>query len=635
MTSSLWRFGITLALFGLASLLPATVGAQPPAYLTQWGTYGSGNGQFINPGFVALDGSGNVYVVDYGNNRIQKFTGSGTYLTQWGTHGSGNGQFIDPFGVAVDGSGNVYVADTGNSRIQKFTSSGDYLTQWGTYGGPSGSDSLGNLDPANGKFRFPIGVAVDGSDNVYVADANNSRIQKFTSTGAYLTQWGTLGIESGQFNQPVGLAVHASGNVYVTDVGIHRIQAFTSSGAYLTQWGTLGSGDGQFANPIGVALDASGNVYAADTQNNRVQVFTGTGSYLTQWGTSGSGSGELNAPYGVALDASGNVYVVDHDNQRIQKFGPALTPIEMVFGLTPNTLNLASQGLWVMGFLEPASPYAASDIDIPSIRLNDTVPVDPATPTALGDHDGNGVPDLMVKFNRLALELTVPEGDSVSVTVTGTVGGHAFSGTDYIRVRRVVVSAPLAGSHLTAGAVTEVRWQTPSGVTVQSAALLHSQDGGSSWSLIASGQPNTGSYAWTVPSVPTDLAKVAVVLVESADASGEIVDGVLGVSEAFSIEGVVGMGDRGLAQLALAIQGGSPAPGAQLRVEFALRDGSPARLELMDVAGRVLRSRQVGALGPGTHSLAISDGEALRPGIYFLRLTQGGGEVRARAAVIR
>jgi len=309
----------------------------------------------------------------------------------------------------------------------------------------------------------------------------------------------------------------------------------------------------------------------------------------------------------------------------------------MGFDFTPHTLSLASQGLWVTGFLEPASPFAASDIDVASIRLNGTVPVDPAAPTALGDHDANGVPDLMVKFNRVAVELTVSEGDSVAVTVTGTVDGHSFVGTDYIRVRRAVVTAPAAGSHLTAGSVSQVRWQTPSGVTVESVALLHSPDGGSTWSLIARGQPNTGSYDWTVPSVQTDQAKVAVVLVEFADETGYIVDGVLGVSEMFSIAAVVGVGDLGPGEFALAIRGPTPNPAAEgrLRVEFALRDGSPARLELVDVAGRVLITRQVGSLGPGTHALDLSEGGALRPGIYFLRLTQGGSEVRARVAVLR
>jgi hypothetical protein len=312
-------------------------------------------------------------------------------------------------------------------------------------------------------------------------------------------------------------------------------------------------------------------------------------------------------------------------------------PIAMAFDFTPNTLNLASHGLWVTGYLEPPSPFAAGDIDVTSIRLNGTVPADSTAPTALGDHDANGVPDLMVKFNRAAVELTLSDGDSVPVTVTGTVAGRAFSGTDYIRVRRAVVSAPAAGSHLTTGSVTPVLWETPSGITVESVALLYSVDDGSTWSLIAEGQPNTGSYGWTVPDLQTDQAKVAVVLVESADSTGDLVDGVLGVSEAFSIEATVGVGDRGPAKLALAIRGGTPSRAADggLWVEFSLRDGSPARLELADVAGRVLTTKQVGALGPGSHALDLSQDGALRPGIYFLRLTQGGREVRARAAVLR
>ena len=317
------------------------------------------------------------------------------------------------------------------------------------------------------------------------------------------------------------------------------------------------------------------------------------------------------------------------------RWGSPVSDVEMSFDFTPHTLNLTSQGLWVTGFLEPASPFAATDINIASIRLNGTVPVDPLAPTALGDHDDDGVIDLMVKFNRAAVELTVSEGDSVPVTVTGTVAGRSFSGTDYIRVRRAVVSAPAAGSHLLGGTVTEVRWGTTSADTVQSVALLQSFDGGRTWSLIARGQPNTGSYYWAVPNVPTQQAKVAVVLVESADSTGDIVEGVLGVSEAFSIEGVVSVGDRGPTRLAMRGATPNPALDGRLRVEFSLRDGSAATLDVVDVAGRVLRTRQVGGLGPGTHSLDLGKDSALRPGVYFLRLTQGGNEVRARAAVIK
>ena len=163
---------------------------------------------------MAVDGSGNVYVADAWNDRIQKFDSDGNFLTKWGTEGDGDGQFMSPSGVAVDGSGSVYVADTNNGRIQKFDSEGNFLTKWGT----EGSD--------DGQFRGPHGVAVDGSGNVYVADAWNDRIQKFDSEGNFLTKWGTEGSDDGQFRGPHGVAVDGTGNVYVTDTWNYRIQKF-------------------------------------------------------------------------------------------------------------------------------------------------------------------------------------------------------------------------------------------------------------------------------------------------------------------------------------------------------------------------------------------------------------------------
>src|SRR5207249_3749835 len=136
-------------------------------FVTKWGSSGTGDGQFNRPGGVAMDGSGNVFVVDSGNSRIQKFTNTGTFLAKWGSLGSGDGQFNEPRGVAVDGSGNVFVADSNNNRIQKFTNTGSFLLKWGSMG-----------CCAAGQFSFPVGVAVDGSGNVFVADNENIRIQK-------------------------------------------------------------------------------------------------------------------------------------------------------------------------------------------------------------------------------------------------------------------------------------------------------------------------------------------------------------------------------------------------------------------------------------------------------------------------
>src|SRR3989338_458761 len=160
----------SLIIFGLAliSVLNSSV-AEAQTFLFKWGTIGSGDGQFSAPTGIDIDSSGNVYVVDFGNHRIQKFTNTGTFITKWGSGGTGDGQFNTASGIAVDSSGNVYVSDTAFNRIQKFTSSGTFLTKWGSFG----SD--------DGQFNFPNRVAINSVGNIYVSDAGNGRIQVFSS----------------------------------------------------------------------------------------------------------------------------------------------------------------------------------------------------------------------------------------------------------------------------------------------------------------------------------------------------------------------------------------------------------------------------------------------------------------------
>ena len=268
-------------------------------FISQWGGAGTGNGKFNHPESVAVDSSGNIYVADFYNYLVQKFTNDGSFLTQWGGKGSGNGKFNGPCGVAVDSTGNIYITDYVNNLIQKLANDGTFLTQWGGYGS------------GYGKFSSPQSIAVDSAGNVFVADFNNNLIQKFTNDGTFLTQWGGYGYGNGKFHWLSGIAVDSSGNIYVGDFSTCFIQKFTNSGTFVMQWGGYGSGYGKFNNLSGIAVDSAGNVYAVDSGNNFIQKFTSNGTFITLWGGSGSG--------GIVVDSAGNVFVVANNNL-IQKF---------------------------------------------------------------------------------------------------------------------------------------------------------------------------------------------------------------------------------------------------------------------------------------------------------------------------
>ncbi|SVC08384.1 uncharacterized protein METZ01_LOCUS261238, partial [marine metagenome] len=142
------------------------------AFISTWGTKG---GEFDNPVGVAVASDGSVYVAVYERkfpsdtffHRIQKFTSEGAFISTWGTEGTGDGEFDSPHDVAVTSDGSVYVADTYNHRIQKFTSDGVFVSKWGTEG------------YGDGQFNIPNGVAVASDGSVYVAESGNGRIQKF------------------------------------------------------------------------------------------------------------------------------------------------------------------------------------------------------------------------------------------------------------------------------------------------------------------------------------------------------------------------------------------------------------------------------------------------------------------------
>jgi uncharacterized protein (TIGR03663 family) len=281
-----------------------------------FGVPGSGDGQFDDPKDLAVDGQGQIYVLDTRNYRVQVFGAAGQFLRTWGSQGADPGQFQEPWGIAVDRAGNVYVADTWNHRIQKFDSQGQFLTMWGTFG-----DSGGVLGVPEA-FYGPRGVAVDADGNVLVSDTGNKRIAKYAPDGQFITQWGGAGSQAGQFREPCGLAVDGDGNVYVADVWNQRVQKFDRNLNPTAQWPVVGWDSELPANKPYIAVDGQGNVYFTAPEYHRVVKFDSSGKVLAVWGVFGSDAGSLNAPSGIAVDSAGYVYVTDSGNNRVQKFAP-------------------------------------------------------------------------------------------------------------------------------------------------------------------------------------------------------------------------------------------------------------------------------------------------------------------------
>jgi hypothetical protein len=413
---------LLLALFLLAGL-PALVtplrADNLPVYMGQWGSSGTGNGQFgPQGGQIAVDSSNNVYVADTDNSRIEKFDYNGNYLTQWGNQGSGDGQLWNPEGIVVDSSNNVYVADYANDRIEKFDSNGNYLTQWGSQGS------------GNGQFNDPYGIAVDSSNDVYVSDLSNSRIEKFTSSGNYLTQWGSYGSGNGQFDgYPEGVAVDSSNNVYVTDTTDCRIEKFDRNGTYLSQWGSSGSGNGQFEVPNGIAIDSSNNVYVTDGENSRIEKFNNNGNYLNQWGGPGyGGDGRFLEPQGIATGGNGNIiYVSDYFNQFIQVFVNN-TNISPIIAIPPNITSQPTNQDIVVGNTVSFSVTAAGVAPLTYQWTSNNVALANAT---------NGTLTLT--------NIGLAAGASYAVLVTNNFGGTLSSNALLTVIPALVTTLPATG----------------------------------------------------------------------------------------------------------------------------------------------------------------------------------------------
>ncbi|MBS1868399.1 MAG: hypothetical protein JSS99_01935 [Actinobacteria bacterium] len=274
----------------------------------------------------------------------------------FGSSGSAEGQFAAAGATAVNASsGDVYVVDTYNNRVQQFDADGNFIRTWG-WGVADGSSAFqtctstcqaGVGGSGDGQFDTPQGIAIDQSDgSVYVVDGNNARVEKFTSAGAYVSQFGTAGSGDGQFSGPQGAAVDPSdGSVYVADTSNHRIEKFDSRGAYVSQFGSEGSGDGQFEGPTRVAVDSTGRIYVLDSGNSRVERFTSAGAFDEVFDTT-----DVFLPAEIAIGPSDHVYIAqwaqDFSEQRVIEVDPAGTLVDThgVGSTANNSSGLALDG---------------------------------------------------------------------------------------------------------------------------------------------------------------------------------------------------------------------------------------------------------------------------------------------------
>jgi len=411
---------------------------------------------------------------------VTPVAGSPLFAANWGSRGDLDGEFIGPIGVDVDSAGNVYVADQNNHRIQKFASDGTFITEWGSQGS------------GDGQFARPAAIAISDTDDVYMVDGDNYRIQKFTTDGNFIEKWGTQGSADGEFNTPRSIAVSATGDVYVLETNNTRIQKFSSDGTFITRWGSSGSSNGQFQNARGIAVDPAGNVYVADGSNNRIQGFDSDGTFITKWGVAGSGDGQLDNPQGIDFDSVGDVYVAEPGNHRVQKFtsegvfltkwgdrGPGYGQIE-----NPQDIAVAPEGkIYVSDGLDRVQAFG---------RLPDPPTDVVATPGAMAVLLSWAPPEFSGIAPITHYTITATPGGSTtstattSATITGLTAGTSYVFTVTATNSEGISASSTPSAPVTSGAVSLAGVVRLQGITspdigaIGATAILTPSSGGSS-----------------------------------------------------------------------------------------------------------------------------------------------------------
>ena len=333
------------------------------------------------------------------------------FIDEWGEFGiSTFGHFSYPQYIAVDAEGNSYISDLGNKRIQKFSSSGEFLLEFGESGKQSG------------QFHHPSGIAVD-SDFVYVADQNLHKIQKFTLDGTFVSEWGKYGNNEGQFKSPKDIAVD-SDFLYVVDADNYRIQKFTTDGEFVLSFGSGGMNHDQFLILSGIAVDDDGNIYVADKGNRKIEKFTSEGILIESYPL--RGTNYVFAPEGITIAPDGKIFVINSAENRVlyleldddlrldifEQLGPYgnsfVDPTDVVLGFHGELLVVDSTAHKVKSF---ETPFYDETKIIQSPEI--------IAPEVTEGYESDDIPPTIMAPSDIKLEATdlltfVPIGDAIA-----------------------------------------------------------------------------------------------------------------------------------------------------------------------------------------------------------------------------
>jgi sugar lactone lactonase YvrE len=391
---------------------------------------GQGTGaRFNQPSGLSIDSNNNIYVADYGNERVRKISSTGAVTTIAGTGSQCscdgpiasarlqlptdtavalNGDIFvteeygkirrivksgssyssistftsqasgKPYTMAVDNSGNVYTPSYEDRKIYKFDPSGNRTT----FAGSGNPGSVDNSDKMQAQFDKLFGIAIDPAGNVYVTQQDGHNIRKISSAGRVTTLAGTYnsngstnGTQSAsRFFNPQGIIVKSDGDVYVADKDNHLIRRIQQPAATTPPVvSTIGS-SGSYNNPNDTTVDSSGNVYVADTNNHQIKKITPAGVVTTFAGSSsgyanGTGaSARFNTPTGLGSDPAGNIYVADKNNYLIRKITPAGV-VSTIAGL-PSNSGTENGSVSTARLKEPYDIAVASDGSIYITDMN-------------------------------------------------------------------------------------------------------------------------------------------------------------------------------------------------------------------------------------------------------------------------